>query len=247
MILLLTGCISPGGMTYTTLENQEERKKQYVSAIRFYLTNTTYPIVFTENSGTDISNLFLDYINAGRMEYLTFQGNNDKKRGKGFGEAIIIQYALENSKIIQSAQNLSLRIAKITGRLIIRNIKRIVCLHNLLLSKRTVICAINSELSFPDSRFIIAQTDFFYSFLKKKGKINDSTGYFFEHALCDTIKEESSFPFSPFLYKPNITGISGSTGEIYKEEALTVSYIIKYAKFALSQRHRFNSLYRHNK
>jgi hypothetical protein len=29
MILLLTGCINPSGMSYTTLINPEERKKQY--------------------------------------------------------------------------------------------------------------------------------------------------------------------------------------------------------------------------
>ena len=50
MILLLTGCINPAGMSYTTLINPEERKKQYVDAIHFYLSKTNYPIVFSENS-----------------------------------------------------------------------------------------------------------------------------------------------------------------------------------------------------
>ena len=49
MILLLTGCINPAGMSYTTLINPEERKKQYVDAIHFYLSKTNYPIVFSEN------------------------------------------------------------------------------------------------------------------------------------------------------------------------------------------------------
>ena len=245
MILLLTGCINPNGMVYTSLCNQEERKTQYINAINFYLSNTKLPIVFVDNSGTDISNHFQNYINSGRMEYITYSGNNDKQRGKGFGEAHIIEYALENSNIINSMSHH--RIAKITGRLIIKNLNIVTCIHRILFSKRTVLCAINSELSFPDSRFIIADADFFKAFLKKKGKINDSTRYYFEHALCDTIKEDNNFPFSPFLYKPIIIGVSGSTGEIYKEDTLTIPYIIKYAKFALSQRHRFNKIYRQNK
>ena len=83
MILLLTGCINPNGMLYTALSNTEERKTQYIEAINYYLSNTTYPIVFVENSGTDISHLFTDAIKSNRMEYLSFSGNNNKERGKG--------------------------------------------------------------------------------------------------------------------------------------------------------------------
>ena len=82
MILLLTGCINPAGMSYTTLNNPEERKKQYVDAINFYLSSTNFPIVFAENSGTDISNIFQDYIKSSRIEILCFCGHHDKGRGK---------------------------------------------------------------------------------------------------------------------------------------------------------------------
>ena len=69
MILLLTGCINPNGMPFTALNNKEERQNQYVKALHFYLSQTSYPIVFTENSGTDISILFKEDIESGRMEY----------------------------------------------------------------------------------------------------------------------------------------------------------------------------------
>ena len=88
MILLLTGCINPAGMSYTTLINPEERKKQYVDAIHFYLSKTNYPIVFSENSGIDISYCFHDDIKSGRLEVLCFHGNQDKTRGKGYGECL---------------------------------------------------------------------------------------------------------------------------------------------------------------
>lgn len=242
MILLLTGCINPNGMTMTALSNQEERKRQYVEAIHFYLSNTSYPIVFSENSGTDISHLFKKEIKSGRLEYLSFSGNQNKEKGKGYGECEIIQYALNNSKIIHFVKDK--RIAKITGRLIIRNINSIVRGHSILFPQKTVFCAINSNLSFPDSRFIIAPECFYQTFLKSKEAINDTQGYFFEHALCDTIKKEKQFPYSPFLLMPQIEGMSGSSGEIYQKERITISFAIKYFKYTYSQRCSFYRQYR---
>ena len=242
MILLLTGCINPAGMSYTTLNNPEERKKQYVDAIYFYLSKTNYPIVFSENSGIDISYLFQDYIRSGRLEVLSFCGNQDKKRGKGYGECEIIEYALQNSKLINSS--IGERIIKITGRLKIKNIKMIIHLHTLMFSKQTTICSINSDLSFPDSRIIIAAKTFYLTFLKNKDKINDTEGYYFEHALCDILKKEKKYPYSPFLFIPFIEGISGSSGKSYSNKTLSFSFSWKYLKYALSQRWKFYKLYR---
>jgi hypothetical protein len=198
--------------------------------------------VFVENSGTDISQEFISEVNHGRLEYLTFKGNQDKARGKGYGECEIIEYALNNSAIINSTHDC--QIAKITGRLRILNINSIIRIHRFIFSKKSVLCAINSALTFPDSRFFIAPIDFYRAFTKKKETINDSDGFFFEHALCNVIKEEKSYPFSPFLLIPRIEGMSGSTGEIYNGETIKLSFAINYAKFAFSQRIKFYKLYR---
>ncbi len=242
MILLLTGCINPNGMTMTALSNQEERKNQYIEAIHYYLSNTKFPIVFSENSGTDISYLFKNEIKSGRFEYLSFSGNQNKEKGKGYGECEIIQYALSNSKIIHFAKDK--RIAKITGRLIIRNINSITWIHSIIFSRKTVLCSINSDLSFPDSRFIIAPDCFYHIFLKSKEIINDSQGYYFEHALYDTLIKEKQFPYTPFLLMPQIEGISGSSGKIYQNEKITISFAVKYLKYAYLQHYRFIRQYR---
>ena len=148
----------------------------------------------------------------------------------------------QNSKLINSS--IEERIIKITGRLKIKNIKMIIHLHSLLFSKKTAICAINSDMSFPDSRIIIASKSFFFTFLKNKDKINDTEGYYFEHALCDILKNEKKYPYSPFLILPFIEGISGSSGKSYSNKTLTISFSFKYLKFALSQRWHFYKLYR---
>jgi hypothetical protein len=242
MIILLTGCINPKGMAFTSLSDQEERKAQYINAIQYYLSNTSIKIVFSENSGTDISYLFKDAIESGRIEFLSFSGNQDKIRGKGYGECEIIEYTLDNSKLIHSSKDQ--RIAKITGRLIIRNIKGILRWHKFFFPKKTVICSINSDLSFPDSRFIVAPVSFYKVLLHSKELINDSNGYYFEHALCDTLKKEKKYSYYPFLFMPRIKGISGSTGEIYNGERGDIIYKYRYFKYMLSLYRKFKKRYR---
>ena len=243
MILLLTGCINPDGMAFTALSDINERKSQYINAIRYYLSNTDFQIVFAENSNTDISPMFQGPITSGRMECLIFNGNQDKERGKGYGECEIIEYALKHSKLIASSHDQS--IAKITGRLIVVNITRIVKWHHLLFPKRSVFCAINSDLSFPDSRLIIAPISFYQLFLHSKENINDSKGYYFEYALRDTLIKEKAYPYSPFFIMPHIEGMSGSTGKLYSQRTpQTFSFALRYAKYAFHLRRKFNDTYK---
>ena len=241
-VILLTGCINPDGMKFTSLNDTEERGRQYIQAIRYYLTSTNYPVIFCENSGTDISTHFLEPISTNRLECITYQGNQEKTRGKGYGECDIIEYAIKHSQFIHSQANL--RIAKITGRLIVQNIRTILSLHQAFSSKHTTFCMINSDLSFPDSRLILAHIDFYKAFLSYKEKIDDANGYFFEHALCDMIKSNRTFPFSPFFICPQVIGISGSSGKAYITEPSSISFKLKYARYAASQLYRFNKQYR---
>lgn len=239
MIILLTGCIAPNGMLLTTLNDKDERKEQYIKSILFYLSKTQYPIVFVENSNTDISSFFQKYIDTGRLEIMTFDGNKDKMRGKGYGECEIIEYALNNSKMIKTNKNE--KIAKITGRLSVRNINLIAKLHCFFFSYRTILFSINSDLSFPDSRIIIAPTAFYRLLLNKKEQLNDSNGYYFEHALLDTVKGAKCISYSPFFIQPQIEGISGSTGKIYTCQSHTLSFAIRYAKYAFHLRREFRN------
>ena len=230
-------------MLFTSITDNNVRLAQYKNAIDFYLSNTQYPIVFAENSGTKLNYLFRDSISSNRLECLSFNGNQSKERGKGYGECEIIQYALSNSILINS--NTNCYIIKITGRLIVKNINSIIRIHRILLPLGNIICAINSDLSFPDSRIIMATKSFFQTFLKTKNIVNDSKGYFFEHALLDTLKEEKGYKFSPFFIKPEIEGISGTTGEKYDDNtSRSFSFSLKYAKYALMLRNKFKKQFR---
>lgn len=237
-VILLTGCINPNGMPFTQLTNTSERQKQYVDAIHYYIKNTNSKIVFCENSQTDISPLINN--NQDRLQILTFLGNQDKQRGKGYGEAEIIEYALHNSSFIHENSI----IIKITGRLIVNNICQII--DSLKYEEDFVTCLFHSDLKFADSRIFCGTTTFFREFLKNKDQINDSEGIFFEHVLAYTVLE-SSYRFIPFSKEPLISGISGSTGEKYQmhfPDKRTRIFYQCYAWIQLRQVHK-QSLHRH--
>ena len=214
-------------MAFTTLTIDKIRKQQYIDAITFYLENTTMPIIFTENSGTDISQHFSVFIRSGRLEILTFHGNENKIRGKGYGEAEIIDYTLRNSNLI-SIQDKNYTIVKITGRLIVHNIESVVHRHFSFQSKQAIQITYNLANDFPDSRLIVAPIAFFRLFIEHKEEIDDGANVFFEHVLSTCIKKESVFRYYPFFVEPQITGQSGTTGELYIANINTFRHKLAY-------------------
>ena len=231
-IILLTGCINPNGMPFTTLTENSIRKAQYINAIDFYLKNTNFPIIFAENSGTNISNSYIDYIKNNRLALLSFQGNENKKKGKGYGEAQIINYALSHSHIINSTSN-NCFIIKITGRLIINNINQVVCKRMFLQKNDSIVCSLNSTLTFADSRIVIAPISFFKSFLNHKEEIDDTNKIFFENILLNCIIQERRFHYYPFNIEPQITGQSGTTGKKYEPYTPSLKRRRRYLIYAL--------------
>ena len=76
-VIVLTACINPGKMIHTSLTDVDIRRRQYEDALEFYLLQTDYPIVFVENSGTDISG---DLLHFREMRSLT--GRKEKDMGR---------------------------------------------------------------------------------------------------------------------------------------------------------------------
>ena len=173
-VIVLTACINPGKMIHTSLTDVDIRRRQYEDALEFYLLQTDYPIVFVENSGTDISGDFRKFVDCGRLEFVTFQGNEefDRKKGKGYGEALILEYALEHSLFVHQCDFL----VKITGRLKLLNVNSLIGFHRYILPH----CDIQSEMDrrerYSDSRMLITSKGFLqHSFLARMERIDDST------------------------------------------------------------------------
>lgn len=232
-IILLTACINPGGMPFTVVSDATQRLNQYLLALQFYLQNTSCPIVFVDNSNMD-KTPFLEYESqyGSRLEILSFDGNKVKTQGKGLGEMEIIEYALIHSKF-----NLLLdkhRIVKITGRLIVRNINSLLkCDKWHLYPYKSIVCHVNSDLTFADSRIFISLGSFMNLLVKQKKYLNDTKGIYFEHLLCKQIKQQKTFTFFPFITEPHFEGISGSTGIKYEKPNTSLLYKLRYLNFQM--------------
>ena len=232
-IILLTACINPGGMPFTVVSDATQRLNQYLLALQFYLQNTSCPIVFVDNSNMD-KTPFLEYESqyGSRLEILSFDGNKVKTQGKGLGEMEIIEYALIHSKF-----NLLLdkhRIVKITGRLIVRNINSLLkCDKWYLYPYKSIVCHVNSDLTFADSRIFISLGSFMNLLVKQKKYLNDTKGIYFEHLLCQQIKQQKTFTFFPFITEPHFEGISGSTGIKYEKPNTSLLYKLRYLNFQM--------------
>ena len=232
-IILLTACINPGGMPFTVVSDATQRLNQYLLALQFYLQNTSCPIVFVDNSNMD-KTPFLEYESqyGSRLEILSFDGNKVKTQGKGLGEMEIIEYALIHSKF-----NLLLdkhRIVKITGRLIVRNINSLLkCDKWHLYPYKSIVCHVNSDLTFADSRIFISLGSFMSLLVKQKKYLNDTKGIYFEHLLCQQIKQQKTFTFFPFITEPHFEGISGSTGIKYEKPNTSMLYKLRYLNFQM--------------
>ena len=213
-VILLTACVNPGGMPFTVLNDTSERLRQYLEALDFYLNETTLPIVFCENTLCDFSEDYKEYIASGRLEYITFDGNNfDKSRGKGYGEALIMEEAFRHSRLLDQCNF----VVKITGRLIVRNISQLVKDNRRMFTDTIQTFYPNNNMA--DSRLVILPKLFcIVYFLARKDSINDTEGYYFEHLLYDAVISRKKYIYVPFLHVPLIDGVSGSTGNLYKSD-----------------------------
>ncbi len=209
--LLLTACVNPNGMSFTALQNKEERKQQYKNALSFYLAETIAPIIFIENTGIDFSSEYEEWIKKGRLEYITFDGNNySRSLGKGYGEALIINEAIKRSRFLQESKY----VIKITGRLIIKNINQI--LSSPWLRFNNVFRAdLRESVHLWTTIFVIETKELKNIFSDKINIINDSKGVFFEHALYNGLIEDNTTLLVPFFRKTEVEGISGTVGKTY--------------------------------
>ena len=188
-VILLTACVNPKGMVKTMLQDNKIRQSQYENSIFFYLSRTTYKIVFVENTSCDFSEQFKSYILSERLEFITFDGNNyDKSLGKGYGEILIIEHALKYSKFIKNSDS----IIKITGRLLVSNINLLLATINFMRDNKYPFIAgdISLDSTYATSQFLIASKSFYSNYLiAKLPEINDTKLKYFENILADAILE----------------------------------------------------------
>lgn len=191
-VIFLTGCVNPNGMSFTAEQNPLVRQKAYIDTINYYLNNTKMRVVFCENSNTDFS--YQIGTNLDRFEFIVFDGNfYDRSLGKGYGEWIIVDYAMKHSRWLSDAKF----IVKITGKLIIHNLLRSISWSSFVYNKNVCNLCTWRNKGVVDSRCFVASQQTIHSFLNMGNNINDSEGYYFENQLHDVlIKNKCDCPIN---------------------------------------------------
>jgi hypothetical protein len=220
MVLLLTGAIDIGGLNIpsTTIVDINERLLQYINCIDYAITHykSISKIVFCENTNFTYdysSQKELAYNNGKKIEIISFKGDYDSiiQKGKGFGEGEIIKYALNNSEIIRQCDGFY----KLTGRLIVKNMDKIVSTTPL---KSSFIYYPKTIYKIPvdhiETYFYKVDKNLYIKYLANAHQEVDEPKFrYLEHVFH---KRLSTLWLRSFKTCPLISGLSGTSGNSYE-------------------------------
>ena len=223
----------------TVLVDPEERKKQYHDSIQFFIKESPITkIIVCDNSGYRYpeTNYDLARSHNKEIELLSFQGNSElvANYGKGYGEGEIMQFILLNSLLIRKVEGF----LKVTGRLKLINVTQLLgkCNHwenyfmpISLLRPRFMLpkaarCCVEVRVYYTTKAFF--RDVLFYAYKE----VSDKNTFFMEHAYHNAM-EMSSVNVKCFSVAPEIIGMSGSNGWIFKERSLLKKMLIKFVSF----------------
>ncbi|HVT87575.1 MAG TPA: hypothetical protein VHD56_01875 [Tepidisphaeraceae bacterium] len=234
-VLVLTATINPKGMIDLKLHDIDQRRSQYLQALRFWLhlhDDQVRSIVFAENSGSDLTSFqnIVDSENPhGKSVELISLNQNDFPRqlGKGYGEFMLLDSVLQQSKALATAEHF----IKITGRLVVTNLPKMIrCLP----ARYDLVCDAFLVSSDPnggriDSRLMFVSRSFYErAVLGAFHRMNDSVGIFAEHVFFELMQEQRDTAlFTRLPIEPRWRGVSGSTGADYTGTPSRIKWPLK--------------------
>ncbi len=191
-----------------------DRESDYYNALVFY-AKLGIPIFFCENSmyHSEKISKFCDE-NSNCIELISFL-SKESYLGKSHGEKEIFDFAHKNSKTIKNSEF----VVKLTGRLIVENIAKII--QNLMKKDFMVSANISRNLSFSDSRFFVYKKEFYLDYFEPMLKkfLSDERRFYFEFCLArgihNLMAHQNGFILLPFY--PKYIGRNGTTDKKYKK------------------------------
>lgn len=222
MLLIITACVNPSSnMPNTTIRDKGIRFTQYLNSLVFFLnTESITDIIFCDNSNADAdySMVLAEAEKKGkRIEILKYMQETSKtiSKGKSYGELCIMDYVLNNSKIIGEYDGFY----KVTGRLIIKNIDSITRKIYQNIDNRFVFLGnpVKESSRKIDTRFYYMKSSDMKKLISKLYDIVDETkGFTLERSFYEEISE-LNIPFVFLPKYPEYIGVSGSTGVVYED------------------------------
>ena len=216
--LIITGCINPSSNVYAlALKDSNERRIQTIKSIEFFLTETkAQKIVYCENSGAEVEEKLMQLAKAKHksFEWIGFNGDiaETEKRGKGYGEGEILNYAIKHSKIVSNNDY----IIKVTGRIKVLN-------FNIIVSKmkndRIYINLYERRKSAKTLFWGMPRITYEKFFIDCNQDVDDRNWHSLENAYGATIVNNNlkyAFIPSPLI----LDGIAGTSGNKYNQNIL---------------------------
>lgn len=225
-LILLSATINPKGMTFLALHNIEERRRQYLAALKALLTDPSPDIggiVWVENSGADLTairELVADQNKFNRPIDIISLDLNDYPRdlGKGYGEFRALDQGLAKSPLSDKFSH----IVKMTGRLSVANLGSILRHFPATFD----ICAdirpesADASKGFMDTRLMAVSRDFYFE--KALGlyhEMNDANAVYAETAFYNLARKSAGdaviYPRLP--REPRWIGHAGTDGTPYDD------------------------------
>lgn len=209
-VLLLSATIRPISLYNSERNDPKEREQDYIKSTHFYLKKG-YRVVFVENSNTRSKQILQLGKNNPNLEYLTFE-SKESHLGKSKGEVEIINFALNNSQLLQSVDY----IIKITGRYLVSNIDQLILPTNDI--EKPVYMNPTRNLRWADTRVMMMKKSYYFDFFMPivSKYLDESKDVFMENVFIKSlfqflIEEGGELNFWPAY--PAYQGMDGTHNE----------------------------------
>jgi hypothetical protein len=231
LVLLLTASVDPLGMPGVTRADPKEREFDYYDSLRYYIEEhpAVKKIVFIENSGwplEEIQKASRDNPHGKDIEFISMRCNDfPRERGKSYGEMLLMEKGIEQSRLAKTARFL----AKITGRLRLANLTRLV---EKMPDDVSLLCDLRDHPIYDilgmkacghhaDTRLIVFSPAYYEAHIKGQYvHMNEAKGVgintlFIERFFYDLVKAGGSGVYPRLSLEPEFHGFAGHRGKHY--------------------------------
>jgi hypothetical protein len=227
VVLLLTASVNPDpSLPFLKRADSKIRMNDYLKSMQRWLSHKSgiTKIVFCENTETDIrqiKTLTDSHSRFKEIEILQFKPPRfNPALGKGYGEGLIIEHAINNSIILKRNSVF----AKVTGRLYIKNLSSIIAgipqgAHVGAYMKANLLEVVLQSIVFDIETYK-------KHFMELYKEVNDTEGIYLEKLVARKIIEliPKGLRYQPFCAMPYLVGYTATDNK----KINTLSYYMKH-------------------
>jgi hypothetical protein len=221
-VLITTATTPPDGVPFLQMTNVAARYLTAKAALFFWAGQGIEKIVVADATGQCLLNeeelTLLKQMNV-EVEQIHYQQNHDliKLKGKGYGEGLLIQFALENSEFLKNQTSFF----KCTGKVFCRNfdeIRRLIEHNGVTNIFWRHLQAGTEQRPWADMRFFYATKDFCEKYLVPAYLKTDDRKLEVAEQFCFDILNEHLAVAKTI--RPLLSGFAGWTGKMYSDVSL---------------------------